>query len=319
MTRVLLRVVFVLVVTLLALVGGEFALRFVFRHAATSGNARDFVGQHGPAPAIRVNNVGFRDRDVPPKSDKYRIAVVGDSFTWGQGVEEKDRFSDLIEQALGTGYEVFNFGRPGDNMPEHLDVLAQALAIQPDFVLLQLYINDWETASMERPRSKPLLPESWDRVLERRSILYDLLRNQWDAVQEKIGVTDSYAKYMERNLKDPNAPNAKQAYGQLAEFIDRARAAHVDVGVVLFPAPDSLGPRGRDYPFGYLHQGTARVCADQQTPFLDLLPTYSTVDDPTTLWVSPFDAHPNAMSNRMAADAIVKSFRSVWQRDTRRG
>jgi len=312
--RVFFRLVFVLVMTALALVAAELGLRFVFRHAATSGNAHDFVGQHGPAPAIRVNNVGFRDRDVPPKSDKYRIAVVGDSFTWGQGVEEKDRFSDLIEQALGPGYEVFNFGRPGDNMPEHLDVLTQALATKPDFILLQLYINDWETPSMQRPTPKPLVPDAWNRALERQSILYDLLRNQWDAVQEKIGITDSYAKYMERNLRDPNSPNAKQAYGQLGEFLDRAHEAHVGVGVVLFPAPDSLGPRGRDYPFRYLHEGTAHVCAERNAPFLDLLPLYSTVDDPKALWVSPFDAHPNALSNRMAADAILTRFNSVWQR-----
>ena len=315
MIRAVLRGVLVLLVTVAALVCAEFGLRFVFRHAATSGNARDFVARRAPAPAIRVNNVGFRDRDVPPKSDAYRIAVVGDSFTWGQGVEEKARFSDLIEQNLGPGYEVFNFGRPGNNMPEHLGVLAQALAIHPDFVLLQLYINDWETASMERPRSKPLLPEAWDRALEQRSILYDLLRNQWDTLQEKIGITDSYADYMSKNLRDPTSPNAKLAYDQLAEFLDRAHAAHVGVGVVLFPAPDSLGPRGRDYPFRYLHDGTARVCREHAAPFLDLLPLYSTIDDPKTLWVSPFDAHPNAMSNQLAADAILKFFRFVWQRD----
>lgn len=314
MIRALLRGVLLLIVTAIALVCAEFGLRFVFRHAATSGNARDFVARRAPAPAIRVNNVGFRDRDVPPKTDAYRIAVVGDSFTWGQGVEEQARFSDLIEQDLGPGYEVFNFGRPGNNMPEHLAVLTQALAIRPDFVLLQLYVNDWETASMERPRSKPLLPETWDRALERRSILYDLLRNQWDTVQEKIGITESYADYMSRNLRDPASPNARAAYGQLSEFLDRARAAHVGVGVVLFPAPDSLGPRGRDYPFGYLHAGTARVCRDHGVPFLDLLPVYSSIDDPKTLWVSPFDAHPNAMSNRLAADAILDAFRAVWHR-----
>ncbi len=318
MTRVFLRVVFALVVTALSLGAAEFGMRYVFRHAATSGNARDFVGRHNPGPTFRVNNVGFRDRDVPPRSDKYRIAVVGDSFTWGQGVEERDRFSNLIERALGAGYEVFNFGRPGDNMPEHLEVLTRALAIQPDFVLLQLYINDWETASMERPRPKPLLPDAWNRALESRSIVYDLLRNQWDTLQEKIGITDSYAAYMARNLRDRQSPNAKLAYGQLAEFFDRARAASVGVGAVLFPAPDSLGPFGRDYPFRYLHEGTAQLCADKQVPCLDLLPLYSRIEDPRTLWVSQFDAHPNALSNKLAADAILEAFGSVWRRDSNR-
>lgn len=315
MTRLLLRLAFVAFVTMLALVGAEFAMRLVFRNAKTSRNAHDFLGQQRSGPTVRVNNVGFRDRDVPPKDGRYRIAVVGDSFTWGQGVEEKDRFSNLIEQALGPGYEVFNFGRPGNNMPEHLQVLTQALAVQPDFVLLQLYINDWETASMVRPTPPKLLPASVDGYLEKRSIVYDLLRDETVSLLEKAGVTDGYVSYMDRNLRDPNLPNAKMAYGQLAEFIDRARAAHVGVGVVLFPAPDALGPRGRDYPFGYLHDGTARLCGEKHVLFLDLLPVYSAIDDPKTLWVSPFDAHPNAISNRLAADAILKDFRSVWSRD----
>jgi len=304
---------FALVVFALALVAAEFIARFVFRNAGTSGNAADFVAQHGPAPVIRNNSLGFRDREIPPKSDKYRIAVVGDSFTWGQGVEEKDRFSNLIQDALGPRYEVFNFGRPGNNMPEHLQVLQTALTTSPDFVLLQLYINDWETADMVRPHPKPLLPADWDRVMEKKSILYDLARNQWNTIQEKVGITDSYARYMERNLRDPNAPNAKIAYGQLGEFFDDARKANVRAGSVLFPAPDSLGPYGKDYPFGFLHEGTKRVCAEKQVPCLDLLPLYSTFADPKTLWVSPFDAHPNAMSNHRAAEVILERFRSVWR------
>ena len=311
----LLRLVTLLMVTALALVAAEFGLRFVFRHAKTSGNAHDFVGHREAGPAIRANNVGFRDRDVPARSDKYRIAMVGDSFTWGQGIEEGERFSNLIEKAMGPGYEVFNFGKPGNNMPEHLDVLTQALAIQPDFILLQLYINDWETPAMVRPARQPLLPQPIQGVLEQHSILYDLLADQVETLQEKMGVADTYPAYMARNLRDPSLPNAKQAYGQLAEFFDRAKAAHVGVGAVLFPAPDALGPYGRDYPFRYLHDGTARLCENTHVPFLDLLPLYSTVADPRTLWVSPFDAHPNALSNHMAADAILNRFKSVWQRD----
>jgi lysophospholipase L1-like esterase len=312
-TQRLLRIGFPLVVAVLSLVAAEFAARFVFRNAGTSGNAGDFVGRHGPAPAIRANSLGFREREIPPKSDKYRIVVVGDSFTWGQGIEEADRFSDLLERDLGGHYEVFNFGRPGNNMPEHLEVLDQALKVSPDFVLLQLYINDWETPSMERPRPKRLLPEDWDRTMERSSILYDLARNQWNTVQEKVGITDSYAKYMERNLADQNLPNARMAYGQLRAFFDKARAAKTAAGAVLFPAPDALGPYGRDYPFRYLHEGTRQVCAEKRVPCLDLLPLYSTVADPKTLWVSPFDAHPNATSNRRAAETILERFRSVWK------
>lgn len=313
MIRGLLRVAVLVFVTALAIVGAEFVARWYFRHAGTSGNARDFVAQRASGPTYRSNSLGFRDRELPPKSSRYRIVVVGDSFTWGQGVEEPDRYSNLIEKALGPGYEVFNFGRPGNNLPEHLDVLTQALKVSPDFVLLQLYINDWETASMRRPEPKPLLPESWDRAMERSSILYDLLRNQWATLQEKTGLTDSYARYMARNLEDPESPNSRLTSAELGEFFDRARAAHVAAGALLFPAPDSLGPYGRDYPFKYLHARVGQICASKGVPYLDLLPLYSTFKDPTTLWVSPFDAHPNALSNRRAADEILKTFRPIWR------
>src|SRR4051794_10328027 len=73
--------------TVLALVCGEYILRAAFRNARTSGNARDFVGRTSSWSPGPSNQLGFRERDIPPKSaGTYRIVVVGDSFTWGQGI-----------------------------------------------------------------------------------------------------------------------------------------------------------------------------------------------------------------------------------------
>ena len=44
------------------------AARFVYRHQHSSGNAGDFVSRHGGGPAIVTNSLGFRDREIPPKS-----------------------------------------------------------------------------------------------------------------------------------------------------------------------------------------------------------------------------------------------------------
>jgi lysophospholipase L1-like esterase len=297
-----------------SLVAAEYLARAQYRRARTSGNAGDYIGRSGgwsPGPS---NSLGFREREVPAKTPgRYRIAVVGDSFTWGQGIEREERFSNLIEQFLGSRYEVFNFGIAGDNMPEHLTRLAQALDVKPDFVLLQIYINDFETREMVRPRSYPLLPPPLDDDLGGSSLLYGLIEGQWGHIQQMAGASESYTHYMERNLRDPNAPNAREAYGQLHEFFDRARAAGVPAGAVLFPATDALGPNGKDYPFGYLHDGVKQLCVDVKAPYLDLLPMFSTFPDPRAVWVSPFDAHPNAMANKRAANEIVKAFSPAWQ------
>jgi lysophospholipase L1-like esterase len=310
-----LRLAVVLVVVAISLVGAEYATRFVFRNVHSSGQAGDFVARQGGGPAIATNHLGFREREIPPKTaNRYRIVVVGDSFTWGQGIEAGERFSNLLEGFLGPKYEVLNFGRPGNNMPEHLDVLREALPVSPDFILLQLYINDFETTQMERPRPYPLLPSSLDRPLERSSVLYDLMNQQWANIQPTLGVVDSYEQYMARNLRDPDAPNSRLAFGMLREFMERSRQAGVPCGIVLFPAVDAMGPNGSHYPFRYLHDRVRTTCASQQISCLDLLPEFSTIQEPRGLWVSPFDAHPNAMANHRAARAIVQLFAAVWHR-----
>jgi len=312
---VLYRTVFLVVMTALALVAAEYAARLEFRHAQSSGNARDFIAhQAASQQSERSNSLGFRDREIPPKSPgRYRIVVVGDSFTYGQGVAEEERFSNLVEQFLGQKYEVFNFGRRGNNMPEHLQVLEQALTVSPDFVLLQLYINDWETRNMRRPSSFPLLPESIEGELVEKSLLYDLINGQWARFQQVLGLSESYEHYMERSLRDPNSPDSQLAFGQLREFFERARAAGVPAGAVFFPAIDALGPNGKAYPFGYLHDGVRHLCADEKVTCLDLLAMFSTFKDPRALWVSPFDAHPNAVAHKRAAYDIQQAFAPIWQ------
>lgn len=186
--------------------------------------------------------------------------------------------------------------------------------MSPDFVLLQIYINDFETPRMKRPQPYPLLPHPTDHDLRRRFVIYDPLWKPWARLQEAVGVVESYPGYMARHLLDPNAPNAVETMATLHRFIDKARAAGVPIGIVVFPAYDVMGPNGAHYPFGYLHERIKTVCTDEKLPCLDLLPVFSKVADPRSLWVSPFDAHPSAATHRRAALEIVTAFGSAWHR-----
>jgi hypothetical protein len=144
--------------------------------------------------------------------------------------------------------------------------------------------------------------------------VYDLLNGQWARLQESLGIVDSYAGYMARNLRDPNLPGSRQAFGLLRDFIRRSREAGVGCGIVFFPGTDSMGPNGSHYPFGYLHDGVRDVCVEEHIPCLDLLPAFSSFKDPRKTWVSRFDAHPNAMANRRAANEILQRFALAWAR-----
>src|SRR5206468_9682819 len=100
-------------------VTAEYALRFWFRHVKSSGNARDYFAQRHQ-PQISRNSLGYREREPGPKDpNRYRIAVVGDSFTFGQGIEASERFSNLVEGSLGPRDEVLNFGVRRSDIPTH--------------------------------------------------------------------------------------------------------------------------------------------------------------------------------------------------------
>jgi lysophospholipase L1-like esterase len=303
------RVLLSLASLVIALFAAEVFARVIFRAVRSSGDARTFFATRGePTP---LNNLGYRDIDVPPKSPRYRIVVIGDSITWGVGLSEQERFSNLLQRFLGSDYEVFNFGIPGHNLPEHLQTLDTALAISPDFVLLQLYTNDFEIGDMERPRARPLLPgRAADRWLLSSSALYTMLSAQWPRIQEKLGWLETYEHYMYRYLGDPKSPEAAAGMAMLHQFVARAREAGVPVGTVMFPNPGVLG---RDYQFAYLHDRVAAFCADERIHCVDLRgPFLTSFKDLREIVVSPFDGHPSARASLVAADQILAEFRPLW-------
>jgi lysophospholipase L1-like esterase len=62
--------------------------------------------------SIRINSHGLRDANDVATAGSDDILVVGDSFTWGWGVEAQDRFSDQLQ--ILTGRRTFNLSTPTD-------------------------------------------------------------------------------------------------------------------------------------------------------------------------------------------------------------
>jgi hypothetical protein len=64
---------------------------------------------------LRVNQQGFRsEREFQEKKAdaSFRVLLFGDSFTAGDSVSNRERYSDVLEE-LVTGLEVYNFGLSG--------------------------------------------------------------------------------------------------------------------------------------------------------------------------------------------------------------
>lgn len=92
---------------------------------------------------ISINKHGMRYRDIEKdKSKVIRVAVLGDSFTWGIGVGDQDRFTELAEQATQGRFELLNFGVSGYGPIQHYLDLDRILSFNPDAVLLTFCLGN---------------------------------------------------------------------------------------------------------------------------------------------------------------------------------
>lgn len=80
-----------------------------------------------------------------------RVACVGDSITFGAGVEQRDQnhYPKVLGGLLGEKYDVKNFGRSGATLLKQGDLpywktkeFEGATAFQPDIVVIKLGTND---------------------------------------------------------------------------------------------------------------------------------------------------------------------------------
>ncbi len=107
--------------------------------------------------AIEINSAGFRDREFarpkPPRT--LRIAAIGDSLTFGNGVQLEATYPKVLERLLaepgGPRIEVLNLGVAGYDAAEAVHFLeARGLEHEPDLVVLGYCINDAGAATVNR-------------------------------------------------------------------------------------------------------------------------------------------------------------------------
>ncbi len=144
---------------------------------------------------VVTNNQGLREpQEVAASHDgKYRIVVVGDSMTFGWGVESDESYPRVAETLLREKYgitnvEVINMGKPGANPNEYLRFIRQyASQFNPDLIVLGFLIGN------DCPVFSPAQLESEVEVNER-------LRQHVAASQEDFVKRALWKSYLVRLL-----------------------------------------------------------------------------------------------------------------------
>ena len=96
------------------------------------------------------NRQGFRDRELttPRPEDTCRVLVLGDSFTWGQGLAVEERYVGVAESLLQRSVsapriELVSLARPGAATVQERDFLRDNRAtVDPDLIVVGYASND---------------------------------------------------------------------------------------------------------------------------------------------------------------------------------
>jgi hypothetical protein len=93
---------------------------------------------------LTSNRHGFRGRrELDELDDRPRIVVLGDSMVFGDGVEETERFTDVLE-AIEPQWRIDNMGMTGFGPDLMLMALEKVgLALRPDVVVFCMYTDDF--------------------------------------------------------------------------------------------------------------------------------------------------------------------------------
>lgn len=98
-----------------------------------------------PPFRVRINSQGLRGPEVtvPKPAGVRRIAFLGDSNTFGFGIREGERFSDLLAKSAPAGTETVNLGVFAYGTDQEAIYLERSvLRLSPDLVVLAVSAGD---------------------------------------------------------------------------------------------------------------------------------------------------------------------------------
>jgi hypothetical protein len=296
--------------TAFCLVLGEVAARLLAPDGRrASGYAPRFVSKP-------ENSRGYRDveRELAKAPGSRRALALGDSFTWGVGVEFDDTWPRRVERTLARRrsepWEVVSLALRGMNTVDQAAQLeSEGFAYGPDVVVVAYVLNDSEDANAAEARRA----EEWRAPRNapggplRRSALFRFVEERLWASAENRRRIDGF-----RSMYRKDAPGWLGAQQALARIGARCREHGVPLVVAVFPLFGN--PLHEGYPFASLHGEVARAAEAAGARVVDLLPFYRGLRWEVLVVDGADDEHPNEIAHRIAASAIADAVDAVVPR-----
>lgn len=257
----------------------------------------------------RHSSKGLRDREYPPRGpdDPERIAVIGDSFVFGEGVPERLTLPRQLEGLLSGRVQCVNGGQVGSNAEQQqpiLDALIREagcrrvlwvlipndIPLTPALAQRQTYINDFVLL-----RDRYLNDErvrGWGGMRPR---LLDVVLTPFELSRIR---QETLEWYLACASPKENADNLSLLQSLMTAAAKRRDA---EVVLVLYPLLEGLE---QNYQLQPVHDTFRRLAREAQLPVLDLAPVFAGQNS-SDLQVDAADHHPNGTAHGIAARAII--------------
>jgi lysophospholipase L1-like esterase len=268
-------------------------------HVTYDGNPDGYFDENNRL-YYKLNNYGFRGDNYQMKKTPgtYRIMVLGDSFTLGDGVKLEDTFCLQLQKELrkiNPKVEVLNFGTSGWNTVDQISYFHQlGYKFDPDLVVIAYILNDAAHELWPIDAKREEFEEAFHRrIMPGSHFLTTWTRYQFSKryIQEVVQSIHTHKREWRRSLR--YLLRGKEITAQLG----------TDYLVVVIPYLYQLND---DYPFEPVHRFVEQFCMENKISFLDLFESFKG-HNYIDLWAHPTDQHPNAKGHRIIAETLTKS------------
>lgn len=284
--------------------------------------------------ALGYDGIGFRDDGI---NDSSPIIALGDSFTWGDGIDNDKIWVERLEAE--SGRDVVNLGMSGYGSQQILRLLqTYGLPLKPRLMLWGFFPNDFndsghfawreETGRLAKqaPKPKPWT-ETLDRELRIYSVAYTWLVSPFEEPDdneeyERLYYTDNtlnlsfvLRSYWGKRL-DPTdkytGPGVAYTQQALAEAQTAAGQLNAELVVLLFPSKEqvywpivsTLVDNAADFKVNWPHDEVKAWCQANGVRYLDLTPVFAAHAAQGEQLYYRFDAHWNEAGHELAAQTI---------------
>jgi len=266
---------------------------------------------------IQYNRDGFRDREfaIAKPRNTFRILVVGDSQTFGHGIEKlEDTFPKQLEKLLNQGmkrpkFEVLSFARPGWNTANQLQyIYKKGFLYQPDLILLNFFHNDLPPSHFLDCNSKDweLFPEILPLVeWFHRSHFYDFFKFRINRLLEKTGYKPSYED-CRRSSYQSRSWDMEEIYLDTLSHTARMKNIHFMMSII--PIMFHLD---ENYPFAFAHNKLKIYCDSRNIFCVDLYQEGFQGKNEDDFIVSRKDRHLNIRGAKLAAQIVFKKLKPL--------